>query len=277
MKGWVKGAKKALWPEGVRAAVCLTFDLDAETLWLCRNPKSASSPRVLSEGAYGPKVAVPRLLEMMDRVGVKSTFFIPGWVVEKYPDVCRSVVEAGHEVAYHGYLHEMPSSAEHEEELILKCKKILKDILGVTPVGHRSPMGDVIPGTIDVLCRQGFEYSANMMDTEWPYLHVGPRGEKLVELPSNWLYEDASHFFFTLQEPQRRPIAAASTVKEIWTEEFDGIYDDGHLMTLIFHPQVMGRSSRVRMLEQLIVHMKNRPGTWIARARDIARAVREAL
>jgi peptidoglycan/xylan/chitin deacetylase (PgdA/CDA1 family) len=269
--------KDGLWPDGVKAAVVLTYDFDAETLWLCRNPESANSPRVLSEGAYEPKVAVPRLLEMMDRVGVKSTFFVPGWVIERYPDVVRSVADAGHEIAYHGYLHEKPCSPEHEEELIVKCKSIMKDVLGVTPVGHRSPMGDVRPGTIDVLCRNGFEYSANMMDFERPYLHVGENGNKLVELPSNWLYEDASHFFFTIQEPQRRPIAAPSTVTEIWRTEFDGLYDEGNLLVLIFHPQMIGRISRVRMLEQLITYMKSRPGTWIAPAVDVARAVRKRL
>lgn len=266
-----------LWPAGVQCAVVLSFDLDAETLWLSRNPRSADSPACLAQGAYGPKVGVPRLLEMLRRQEVRSTFFIPGWVVERYPETARAIAAAGHEIGYHGYLHERPESAERERELIDKVKVIMSRVLGTTPVGHRSPLWECLPGLVDVLCASGFEYASNLMDADLPYLHAATDGSGLVELPTSWLYEDAAHFFFTLQEPARRPIATTDTVMNIWTAEFDGLYDEGGILVLTMHPQIMGRVSRVRMLDQFITYVKSRPGTWIAPGIDVARAVRPKL
>src|SRR5207249_6462292 len=78
------------WPKGARCAVMLTFDFDAETLWLSRDPKTADSPGVMSQGRYGAKVGVPRLLSLLRAEGVRATFYIPGWVVEHHTDEARS-------------------------------------------------------------------------------------------------------------------------------------------------------------------------------------------
>ena len=94
------------WPEGVQCGVALTFDLDAETFWFSRTMDSMASPNLMAEGAYGPKVAVPRILDMLDRLELKATFFIPGWVIEHHTETCREIVRRGHEIGYHGYLHE---------------------------------------------------------------------------------------------------------------------------------------------------------------------------
>lgn len=267
----------SIWPEGIRCAAAFTFDVDAETFWFSRTMDSINSVNLMAEGAYDPNVGVPRILEMLDRQGVKSTFFIPGWVVERYTAICREIVRRGHEVGYHGYLHEKAHFVEQECELVAKSRKIMKDLLGVEPKGHRAPEADLTPQTIDQIVACGFEYSSNMMDRDRPYLHRTSRGEFLSELPFNWLYDDSSHFFFTLQEPSRRPIAPASTVKEIWIEEFDGIYEEGGSITFVLHPMICGRVSRVKMLEEIITYMKSKPGVLIAPALEICRQGRAGL
>ena len=123
----------------------------------------------------------------------------------------------------------------------------------------------------------GFEYSSNTMACDWPYYHESGDGEKLIELPFSWLYDDTSHFFFTLQTPERRRICSPSYVKEIWQSEFDGLYDEGGLMTLVLHPQCIGRVSRVNMLEDLLCYMKTKAGVAIGPALDISRLAREGL
>ena len=80
------------WPEGMQCGVVLSFDLDAETFWFSRTMDSLNNPNLMAEGAYGPKVAVPRILDMCDRLGIKATFFIPGWVIENHTEVCREIV-----------------------------------------------------------------------------------------------------------------------------------------------------------------------------------------
>ena len=74
------------WPNGVRCAVMLTFDFYAETLWTSRDPGNARRPGVLSQGRYGAKVGVPKILDTLRDEGIKGTFFVPGWTVEHHTD-----------------------------------------------------------------------------------------------------------------------------------------------------------------------------------------------
>src|SRR3954470_12448653 len=67
------------WPNGARVAAALTFDFDAETLWLARDPENARRPGILSQGKYGARVGAPKILETLRDAGVPATFFIPGW------------------------------------------------------------------------------------------------------------------------------------------------------------------------------------------------------
>ncbi|MFO8059188.1 MAG: polysaccharide deacetylase [Bacillota bacterium] len=266
-----------IWSDGVRCAVALTFDLDAETLWLTRNEASVDDPVLMSQGVYGPRVGAPRLLSMLRTADVRATFFIPGWVIERYPEICRQVVEEGHEIAYHGYMHEKAASPEAEAENIARCQALMRDLLGVTPVGYRAPEFGLTEGTLDVVAEAGLTYSSNFMDSDHPYLHRLAGGRSLVELPVHWIFDDSSHFFFTNQHPPRRPIARPGAVLEIWKSEFDGIYDEGGIMTLVMHPQITGRVSRVRMVAELIAHMKSRPGTLVGPACELAEAARAGL
>lgn len=265
------------WPDGVKMGVALTFDLDAETFWFSRTMDSMYSPNLMAEGAYGPKVGVPRILDMLDRQQLKATFFIPGWVIEHHTETCREIVRRGHEIGYHGYLHEKAWFPEQDRELVAKSKKIMKDLLGVEPLGYRAPEANLTEETIANVMASGFEYSSNTMDCDWPYYHEGENGQKLIELPFSWLYDDTSHFFFTLQQPERRRICSPQYVRDIWQSEFDGLYEEGGLLNFVLHPQCIGRISRVKMLEDLICYMKAKPGVAIGPALEISRLAREAL
>ena len=135
-------AQPVKWPDGARCAIMMTFDLDGETPWINRDPALAERPLHMSMGAYGPKTGMPRILDALDRYGIKTCIFIPGWIVERYPALCEDIVRRGHEVGHHGYLHEKPfflKDRDEEEELLVKSLDIFKKILGVKPLGSRSP------------------------------------------------------------------------------------------------------------------------------------------
>ena len=83
-----------------------TFDVDAEAVMLADHPEVIDYLDVIGHQRYGPQVAVPRILRMLDRRGLRTTFFVPGWVAETWPDVIRSIRDAGHEIGHHGYMHE---------------------------------------------------------------------------------------------------------------------------------------------------------------------------
>ena len=264
---------RARWKDGTKFGVALTFDLDAETFWFSRTMDSMNDVNLMAEGAYGPTVAVPRILKMLERQNLRATFFIPGWVIEKHSEICKQIVAKGHEIGYHGYLHEKAHFIEQENELIKKSKDIMESILKVQPVGHRAPEANLSKDTIRTIADNGFKYSSNMMTCDHPYFHVLDDGRKLLELPFHWIYDDTSHFMFTLQQPERRRICAPSTVLEIWKTEFDGLYEEEGLLNLIMHPQVIGRVSRVKMLEDLIEHIKKHDNVLIGAAEDLCDAL----
>ena len=261
------------WPNGKKIAVMLTFDVDAETMWISRNPISWKSPETLSRGAYAMNEAVPRTLDLLDKHNIKSSFFIPGWVIEKFPQRCKEIHEAGHEFGYHGYLHEFSPDITYEQEnaLMEQCEAIIEDITGYRPVGHRSPMGEFLPHTVQLLVDRGYKYATAMKDWDVPYFHkLNGEEVNLVEIPTEWMLEDSPYYMFTLQEPVRRGISPGSHVFEIWTSEFDGLYDEGKIMNLTFHPQMSGRVSRIKTLDEVITYMKRREGTWFARCDEVA-------
>jgi peptidoglycan-N-acetylglucosamine deacetylase len=264
------------WPRGVKAAVCLTFDLDAETAWISRDPANAERLAVMSQGAYGPKVGVPLILDFLERNGLRATVFVPGWTAERYPDVVAGIHRRGHEVGHHGYLHEALEgrSRDEEEEILVKGSSILAGITGERPVGYRAPRYEITRETTALLRTHGFEYASNLQDTLWPYLHPG--APPLVEIPTTWILDDGPYFAYGIRPPLYRQIYPPAAVLSTWKDEFRGMHPLGGAFTLILHPQFIGRPSRMLMLQDLVDYVRTFPGVWLTHGRELARWVASA-
>jgi peptidoglycan/xylan/chitin deacetylase (PgdA/CDA1 family) len=117
--------------------VLLSFDLDAETMWTARDPKNTERPILMSQGAYGWKVGIPRILELLDRYGLKVTFFIPGLVMEQRPAVMEAIMKHGHEIAHHSWSHAwiVNLTLEQEREEMDKGIEIIQRMTGRKPEG----------------------------------------------------------------------------------------------------------------------------------------------
>lgn len=259
------------WPRGVRSAVCLTFDLDAETAWISRDPANIDRLSVMSQGAYGPKVGVPLILDFLDRNRLTTTFFVPGWTAERWFDVVAEIHRRGHEIGHHGYLHEgLEGKTRAEEEAILTgSSRILAGITGTPPVGYRAPLYEITRETLGLLRQHGFLYASNLQDSLWPYCHPGD--PPLVELPATWILDDGPFWAFGLRPPLYRQIFPPSAVLSVWRDEFHGIHEVGGLTMLILHPQYTGRPSRVRMLQELVDEMRDVDGVWFTHGAELAR------
>ena len=257
-----------MWPDGKRAAAAFTFDFDAEEVWIGEDPANADRPGTLSQGTYGAKVAVPQILALLRRHGLKATFFIPGRVAEAHPDRVREIIADGHEVGHHGYTHTSPANldAAAEEEELTKALGILRGF-GADPVGYRSPSWDFSKATLGLLEKHGFAYSSNLMDDLRPYRH---EAKQLVELPIQWILDDAAHFWFDGRESWTRRISTPSEVREIWDAEFAGIRDLGGAFVLTMHPQIIGRPSRLALLDGFIAHVRRHTDVWITTCREMA-------
>jgi peptidoglycan/xylan/chitin deacetylase (PgdA/CDA1 family) len=165
-------------------------------------------------------------------------------------------------------------SPDQEEAILAKSIAILEKATGRRPVGYRAPFGELSGVTLELLERYGFDYSSNMMDDIFPYVHPPVTGASpLIELPFHWVLDDAPFFQFGQigRAGVNRPIQPASHVLEIWKEEFAGIYERGGLYDLVMHPQLIGRPSRIRMLGDLIAYVRSFPGVWFVQAGEVAR------
>lgn len=250
----------------------MTFDLDADEVWLAEEPSAARRPGLLSQGEYGPRVAVPLVLEVLRRYQVPATFFVPGRVAERYPHAVRQVLDAGHEVAHHGHTHRSPAglTVQEEEEELVRGLEALRRTHGVTARGYRAPSWDISLRTVELLHRHGMVYSSNLMADIVPYRHPGT---EVIELPVHWNLDDAAHFWFA-QTSWSRKIATNEEAGAIWQAEAVGIDRLGGVCVHTFHPQIIGRPGRLELLERIVKAVAENDAIWSATAGEIADWVR---
>ncbi|GAY15748.1 polysaccharide deacetylase [Mycobacterium sp. shizuoka-1] len=269
-------AEPVAWPAGKRAAASFTFDVDAESAVLNLNPAHADRMSVISHQAYGPLVGVPRLLAMLARHGVTSTFFVPGYTAVRYPDVVRAIVDSGHEVAHHGYLHEVLTgkTAEQEGAILDRGSEVLAELTGEVPVGFRAPMWELNWQSPALLAERGFLYDTSLMDADHPYeLRVGTDG-RLVEIPIQWALDDWEQYCYLPDISGTGLIESPRKAAEIWRLEFEGLRAVGGCFVLTNHPFLSGRPSRTAALEELVEHVASCSDVWVAPLREIASHVR---
>jgi peptidoglycan/xylan/chitin deacetylase (PgdA/CDA1 family) len=110
-------------------------------LHLAHHKNATKFAASMSTLQYGPRVVMPRILAFYREMGIKQTFFIPSWCIERYPDAVEAALADGHEVAHHGYLHEHPNelSREREEYWFRRALDVLARFTGARPVGYRAP------------------------------------------------------------------------------------------------------------------------------------------
>lgn len=245
---------------------CLTFDFD---VWSGFTARGMTTPTPVSRGEFG-LVGARRILKLLDKHGIRATWFIPGVIIDTYGENCAEVVAKGHEIGHHGYSHLVPATLppEREEAEMVRAIESIRNISGRAPRGYRSPAWDLSPVTIDLLLKHGFDYETSLMGDDYtPYR--ARRGDKptidepfvfgeptrLVELPISWTLDDYPHFEFIRTDTTVLPgLRNATDVLENWLDDFRYMtenYEWG-LLTYTCHPFVIGRGHRMIMLEKLI-------------------------
>ncbi|KPF70856.1 hypothetical protein IP69_08820 [Bosea sp. AAP35] len=260
-------------PGGKRCAVCLTFDFDAESLWLAREPENAGKLATLSQGRYGAKVGIPKILELLRADGLKGTFFTPGWTVDNHPDKVEAIVRDGHELGHHGYVHYWPDPAQEGQMLdeVDRGLEAMQRRFGVKPVGYRPPGSESTHYLLELLTQRGFLYNSCFKDDIHPYRHVLRDGSPgLIELPEHPSLDDWSYGTSHLRFP--RPIFGTDHVLGIWQDEFRVIREWGGVYVLVMHPQVTGRPMRMEILRRFIAFTRQFDDVWYATGQEIAEA-----
>ncbi len=251
--------------------VCLTFDFDAMSGFIARG---MTSPTPVSRGEFGADVATPRLLALLKKYRIATSWYIPGHTLETYPARCREVFAAGHEIGHHGWTHVPPAllTRDKEEEGLTRANEQIKKLTGRYARGYRSPSWDLSPHSIELLLKHGFEYDSSMMGDDYtPYRvrqgdvielekpAVFGKTTRLIEMPISWTLDDYPHFEFIRTKDWILPgLMNYNLVLENWINDF--LYMKKILkwgvITYTFHPFVIGRAGRMLMLEKLIKKLK---------------------
>jgi peptidoglycan-N-acetylglucosamine deacetylase len=266
--------RPAAWKGGTRCAVAFSFDSDHETNELRDGGLSFSK---LSQGQYGNRRGVPRILDVLARHGVPASFYVPAVTALLHPDEQRRVVAEGHEIGIHGWIHERNSvlPPADERELQMRAADTLEKVTGRRPVGIRTPSWDFSPHTLAITRDMGLEYDSSLMADDDCYelmLDGAPTG--VVELPVEWIRDDAVYYNMN-RFAGLRPHMGPADAFDIWRRELDAAWEEGGIFQLTMHPHHSGYRSRIWVLEELIRHAKARGSVWFATHADIARFARE--
>ncbi len=267
-----------------RNIVCLSFDFDAMSGMVARG---MITPTPISRGEFGA-VGAARLLDLLAKRGLPSTWFVPGVVIGAYPDVCRRIHAEGHEIGHHGWTHVPPANLSRAEEAdgLARGNDAIAGVTGKPARGYRSPSWDLSPHTIDLLLEHDFTYESSMMGHDYlPYrARTGDVVETdapfcfgqetaLIEMPISWSLDDYPHFEFVRTANSVLPgLAPASGVLANWIDDF--LYMKQHLdwgiITYTCHPFVIGRGHRMMMLERLIDRLVDEGATFMTMEAAVA-------
>jgi peptidoglycan/xylan/chitin deacetylase (PgdA/CDA1 family) len=262
------------------------IDVDAVAGWL-GSYGGEDSPDDISRGMFAGEVGSMRLLDLFDKLDIKTTWFIPGHSAETFPEQMKEVAKRGHEIGIHGYSHENPiaMTPEQEEAVLDKCFDLITDISGKRPTGYVAPWWEFSNVTNELLLKKGIKYDHSLMHKDFePYrVRVGDswtkidytakpedwmkplvRGEEtdLIEIPANWYLDDLPPMMFIKKSPNSHGFVNPRDIEQMWQDQFDLVYEnmDYAVFPITIHPDVSGRPQVLMMLERLFKHMAAHEG-----------------
>lgn len=259
------------WPGGARVAVLLSFDVDNETIWLRNGDTSIGG---LSQGQYGARVGLGRILRLLDEHDIGASFFGPAISFSLAPEMIEAIQASGrHEIGVHGWIHERNALLPRadEERLLRMAIQRMTELIGQRPVGYRAPSWNFSDNTLELLMELGFLYDSSLMADDRPYEIVAD-GEStgFVELPVDWILDDAP-----LMNPLGDRYSNPREVLQVYKDEFDIAYEERTVFLLTMHPHYIGHRSRIVALRELIEYIKTKPGVWFGTHEDAVRWVKE--
>lgn len=265
-----RSLKPTTWPNDAKCAVALSFDSDHDTFELRDGGKSISA---LSQGHFGPRQGIPRILRLLAEKAIPATFFVPAITALHYPDEQRALIAEGHEIGLHGWIHERNTLLDEttERDLQYRAADTLEQITGIRPVGIRTPSWDFSENTLKITAEMGLLYDSSLMaDVDCYELLLDGAPSGVIELPVEWIRDDAAYLVMD-RWGGLRPQIAPHDILKIFMREFDEAYDEGGLFQLTMHPDIIGHRSRLWILRELIGHIQTRQDVWFATHADVVR------
>ena len=229
------------WPDGAKCAAAITFDIDTDSILHLEHRERADTMLSSLSWLKYDEVAVPRILDMYRQCGIKQTFFYPAWCMERYPHLVDMILEGGHEIAAHGYIHEDPNKLPREEEhyWLRRQIEVIEKMTGQRPRGWRGPLYNASKYSPDLLIEEGFIYDATLMGDDVPYILKTAQGS-VIELPSHWAMDDWPHYTHSMDMNYMMTIKSPDEAMNVFMSEFEAMYDFGGLWVTVWHPSFPG-------------------------------------
>ncbi len=259
------------WPYGKRLAVVTGVLLES---WSDgKSPTYFTRTTPLKPGAvdhagmqwarFGGQEGIWRLLRVLERCDVPATIFCNALSAERYPEAVRAAVQAGHDVAAHGYSqdqHFMDLTAEEQRQTIRKCLDTLEAASGRRPDGWVSSVYSWNDRTVEALVQEGIAWHADALDTSLPRRETTQSGA-IVGLP--WCdFVD-----------NRVLRASPRDFYDVYKGQFDLLraHEPGALLHIAVHSHFGGRPLMSAVFEEVLRYFRGFPDVWFPRHGELAR------
>jgi len=255
------------------------------------------SPSDISRGIFASEVGTPRLLQLFERFGIQTSWFIPGHSIETFPKEMKMVADAGHEIGLHGYTHENPiaMTPEQEADVLDKSMDLVTKLYGKRPVGYVAPWWEMSPYTPQLLMERGIKYDHSQMHSDfepywtrvnesWTLIDYSKDAKSwmkplkkgntvpIVQIPGSWYLDDLPPMMFMKKVPNSGGWTNPRDIEDWWRDQFDWVYRemDYAVYTMTIHPDISGRPQTLLMLERIIGHINSHAGVKWATFEQIA-------
>jgi len=271
--------KNSIWPNDAKCAFAFGWDLDGDTIWrnkVIKIPNGEKFIRSRSVGLYGIMKGAHRILDIMAKHKLKSTWFIPAENIERYPDLVLDILSCGHEIANHGLDHDdfYGNTVEEQLDNIHRSQEIFQRITGKQAVGFR-PTGPLLSEAEQILFanKNTLYYSRGMAEEKIDFHEINGIKTSVVKLPCRQELDEyiqmAYHSYPQVLVGQPR-IAPYEDVLSNFIREFEGAIRFGSAITSAFHPQVSGTPGKAEIIERLCEYITSNPAIWCATCEEIA-------
>jgi peptidoglycan/xylan/chitin deacetylase (PgdA/CDA1 family) len=266
------------WPNGARLAVSLSlmFEGGGQPIsgagGVIPDPIERGVPDLPTNAffAYGHYEGIPRVLDLMDKHGIKLSSFMIGKAVETTPDLAREIVRRGHEAAAHGreWSNSYQLSRDEEKRFIADSVETIHKITGQKPIGWNAYWMRNSIAILETLQDLGFLYHIDEPSHDEPFI-VPVRGRDFVTVPYTFHMNDIVSFPFVGWN--------AAAYEQALRDEFDQLYEEGahrrRMMVVSLHDRISGHAGRVRALDRFLTYAESKGDVWFARKDEIARYV----
>ena len=217
---------------------------------------------------YGARVGIWRVMRLLDKYDLKTTFHACGMALERNPDVARAAVDGGHEICTHGYRWVETSNMTEDEEraFIKKSVEAQREVCGQRPVGWYCRYGPGLRTRRLLMEEGGFEYDSDSVADELPFYAVVD-GEPFTVVPYTIDVNDMKFW-------ANAAFGNGEDFSTYMIDAFDQLYEEGaetpKMMSIGLHPRIIGRPARARALDRFFKHIRSHDDVWVARRADIA-------